>query len=81
MIIISLALASVSKKRSISIEIKFLTPECAQLFFSRINKIKVSRAYKEKYFTNEIVTVMPGFRLKSAPDEFTDVASGECYPT
>ena len=78
---ISLALASVSKKRSISIEIKSLTPECAQLFFSRINKIKVSRAYKEKYFTKEIVTVMPEFRLKSAPDEFTDVASGECYPT
>ena len=78
---ISLALASVSKKRSISIEIKPLTPECAQLFFSRINKIKVSRALKEKYFTNEIVTVMPEFRLKSAPDEFTDVASGECYPT
>ena len=81
MIMISLALASVSKKRSISIAIKSLTPECAQLFFSRINKIKVSGAHKEKYFSNEIVTVVPGFRLKSAPDEFTDVASGECYPT
>ena len=78
---ISLALASVSKKRSISIEIKPLTPVCAQLFFSRINKIKVSRAHKQKYFTNETVTVMPEFRLKSAPDEFTDVASGKWYPT
>jgi len=77
---ISLALTSASKKQSISIAIKSLTPECAQLFFSRINKIKVSRARKVTHFTNETATVMPGFRLKSAPDELTGVASGECYP-
>ena len=76
----SLSLNSASKKLSISIAIKSLTPESAQLFFSRINKIKVSNARKDTHFTNLIVTVMPGFRLKSAPDERTDVASGECYP-
>ena len=76
----SLSLNSRSKKLSISIAIKSLTPQSAQLFFSRINKIKVSNARKDTHFTNEIVTVMPGFSLKSAPDERTGVASGECYP-
>ena len=76
----SLSSNSRSKKLSISIAIKSLTPQSAQLFFSRINKIKVSNARKDKHFTNLIVTVMPGFRLKSAPDELTDVARGECYP-
>ena len=77
----SLSSNSRSKKLSISIAIKSLTPESAQLFFSRINKIKVSNAHKDTHFTNLIVTVMPGFSLKSAPDECTDVARGECYPT
>ena len=76
----SLSLNSASKKLSISIAIKSLTPQSAQLFISRISKIKVSNARKDKHFTNLIVTVMPGFRLKSAPDELTDVARGECYP-
>ena len=76
----SLSLNSASKKLSISIAIKSLTPQSAQLFFSRINKIKVSNARKDTHFTNLIVTVMPGFRLKSAPDERTGLASGECYP-
>jgi hypothetical protein len=78
----SLSLNSASKKLSISIAIaiKSLTPQSAQLFFSRINKIKVSNALKDTHFTNLIVTVMPGFSLNSAPDERTDVASGECYP-
>ena len=76
----SLSLSSRSKKLSISIAIKSLTPQSAQLFISRISKIKVSNARKDKHFTNLIVTVMPGFRLKSAPDELTDVARGECYP-
>ena len=73
----SLSSNSRSKKLSISIAIKSLTP---QLFISRISKIKVSNARKDTHFTNLIVTVMPGFRLKSAPDERTDVARGECYP-
>ena len=77
----SLSLNSASKKLSISIAIKSLTPQSAQLFISRISKIKVSNARKDKHFTNLIVTVMPGFSLNSAPDERTDVASGECYPT
>ena len=76
----SLSLNSASKKLSISIAIKSLTPQSAQLFISRISKIKVSNARKDTHFTNLIVTVMPGFRLKSAPDERTDVARGECYP-
>ena len=78
----SLSLNSASKKLSISIAIaiKSLTPQSAQLFISRISKIKVSNARKDTHFTNLIVTVMPGFRLKSAPDELTDVARGECYP-
>ena len=77
----SLSLNSASKKLSISIAIKSLTPQSAQLFISRISKIKVSNARKDTHFTNLIVTVMPGFSLNSAPDERTDVASGECYPT
>ena len=77
----SLSLNSASKKLSISIAIKSLTPQSAQLFISRISKIKVSNARKDTHFTNLIVTVMPGFRLKSAPDERTDVARGECCPT
>ena len=76
----SLSSNSRSKKLSISIAIKSLTPQSAQLFISRISKIKVSNARKDTHFTNLIVTVMPGFRLKSAPDERTGVARGECYP-
>jgi hypothetical protein len=41
---------------------------------------KVYNARKDTHFTNETVTVMPGFRRKSAPDELTDDARGECYP-
>ena len=41
---------------------------------------KVSNARKEKYFTNELVTTKPRFRLKSAPDKLTGVVGGECYP-
>ena len=76
----SLSSNSRSKKLSISIAIKSLTPQSAQLFFSRINKIKVSNAHKDTHFTNELMTTKPRFRLKSAPDEGTGVASGECYP-
>ena len=41
----------------------------------------VSSARKDTHFTNETATVMPGFRIKSAPDELTDDARGECNPT
>ena len=41
---------------------------------------RVYNARKEKYFTNELVTTKPRFKLKTAPDKLTGVASGECYP-
>jgi hypothetical protein len=41
---------------------------------------KVYNARKDTHFANETVTTKSRFRLRSAPDECTDDARGECYP-
>ena len=41
---------------------------------------RMYNALKEKYFTNELVTTKPRFKLKSVPDECTADGRGECDP-